>query len=314
MRRLLLTLALLATACTTTEAAQDGAVTVRNCGVDVTFDTPPARVALLESAPVTILHALGVLDRAVLRAGAFPEEYYDDATNAAIADIESLGADLDESGHLQISQEVIIGQQPDLVLGLPDGISRDSLADAGINTLVQPVYCPDGVDATTFDDVYAQIETYGRIFDRTGEAAALVADLRERVTAVENAAAGTAQRTAAVLFPTVGGGSGYAYGNRSMAHPQLAAAGFTNVFGDVDDRVFEVTTERLVAADPDVLVLLHIDGDPDDVRNAVVTMPGAESLRAVKNDQIMVQLFNFTEPPTPLSMVGLERIAERFGS
>ena len=314
MRRLLLTLALLATACTTTEAAQDGAVTVRNCGVDVTFDTPPARVALLESAPVTILHALGVLDRAVLRAGAFPEEYYDDATNAAIADIESLGADLDESGHLQISQEVIIGQQPDLVLGLPDGISRDSLADAGINTLVQPVYCPDGVDATTFDDVYAQIETYGRIFDRTGEAAALVADLRERVTAVENAAAGTAKRTAAVLFPTVGGGSGYAYGNRSMAHPQLAAAGFTNVFGDVDDRVFEVTTERLVAADPDVLVLLHIDGDPDDVRNAVVTMPGAESLRAVKNDQIMVQLFNFTEPPTPLSMVGLERIAERFGS
>lgn len=313
MRRLLLTLAFLATACTSAETPKEGAVTVRNCGVDVTFDAPPERVALLESAPVTILHALGVLDRAVLRAGAFPEEYYDDETDAAIAGIESLGEDLDESGHLQLSQEVIIGQQPDLVLGLPDGISRESLAEAGINTLVQPVYCPDGVDATTFDDVYAQIETYGRIFDRTGEAAALVADLRERVAAVEKSVAGKPKRTAAVLFPTVGGGSGYAYGNRSMAHPQLAAAGFTNVFGDVDDRVFEVTTEQLVAADPDVLVLLHVDGNPGDVRNAVVTMPGAESLRAVANDQIMVQLFNFTEPPTPLSMDGLERIAERFG-
>lgn len=313
MRRLLLTLAFLATACTAAGTPKEGAVTVRNCGVDVTFDAPPERVALLESAPVTILHALGVLDRAVLRAGAFPEEYYDDETDAAIAGIESLGEDLDESGHLQLSQEVIIGQQPDLVLGLPDGISRESLAEAGINTLVQPVYCPDGVDATTFDDVYAQIETYGRIFDRTGEAAALVADLRERVAAVEKSVAGKPKRTAAVLFPTVGGGSGYAYGNRSMAHPQLAAAGFTNVFGDVDDRVFEVTTEQLVAADPDVLVLLHVDGSPGDVRNAVVTMPGAESLRAVANDQIMVQLFNFTEPPTPLSMDGLERIAERFG-
>jgi iron complex transport system substrate-binding protein len=313
MRRLLLTLAFLATACTATEAPAAGAVTVRNCDVDVTFDAPPERVALLESAPVTILHALGVLDRAVLRAGAFPEEYYDAGTNAAIAGIESLGEDIDASGHLQLSQEVIIGQQPDLVLGLPDGISRESLAEAGINTLMQPVYCPDGVDATTFDDVYAQIETYGRIFDRTGEAAALVADLRARVTAVEQTAKGQPKRTAAVLFPTVGGGSGYAYGNRGMAHPQLAAAGFTNVFGDVDDRVFEVTTEQLVAADPDVLVLLHVDGNPEDVKNAVVTMPGAETLRAVRDDQIMVQLFNFTEPPTPLSMDGLERIAERFG-
>lgn len=313
MRRLLLTLALLATACTTAETPAVGAVTVRNCGVDVTFDAPPARVALLESAPVTILHALGVLDRVVLRAGAFPAEYYDAETNAAIADIESLGEDVDESGHLRISQEVIIARKPDLVLGLPDGISRESLAEVGVNTLVQPVYCPDGVDATTFDDVYAQIETYGRIFDRTAAADALVAGLRARVTAVEQAAAGRPKRTAAVLYPTVGGGSGYAYGNRSMAHPQLAAAGFTNVFGDVDDRVFEVTTEQLVAADPDVLVLLHIDGSPADVKNAVVTMPGAESLRAVANDQIMVQLFNFTEPPTPLSMTGLERIAERFG-
>ena len=316
----LLALVLLASACT---AATDSAntrpagagfpVTVQNCGVDVTFDAPPQRIALLESAPVTILHALGVLDRAVLRAGAFPEEYYDAETNAAIAGVESLGADLDDSGHLQISQEAILARQPELVLGLPDGITRESLAESGINALVQPVYCPEGVDATTFDDVYEQIETYGRIFDRTTEAEELVADLRERMTAVEKSVAGRPERTAAVLFPTVGGGSGYAYGNRSMAHPQLEAAGFTNVFGDVDDRVFEVTTEQLIAADPEVLVLLYVDGDPDDVKNAVLALPGADTLRAVRNDDILVQLFNFTEPPTPLSMDGLERIADRFG-
>jgi len=287
---------------------------VRNCGADVTFDAPPERIALLESAPVTILRGLGVLDRAVLRAGAFPEEYYDAATNETIAGIESLGEDVDTSGHLQLSQESIIAQQPELVLGLPDGITRESLADNGINAWIQPVYCPEGVDATTFDDVYEQIETYGRILDRGDEARALVEDLRGRVTAVEAAVEGEPKRTAAVLYPTVGGGSGYAYGNRSMAHPQLASAGFTNVFGDVDERVFEVTTEQLIAADPEVLVLLHVDGDPGDVREAVETLPGAESLRAVRNGEILVQLFNFTEPPTPLSMEGLERIAEHFGA
>ncbi|WP_026876036.1 ABC transporter substrate-binding protein [Jiangella gansuensis] len=301
----------------TVDAAGGGTtypLTVQNCGVDVTFDAPPERVVMLESAPVTVLHGLGVLDAAVLRAGAFPAEYYDDATNEAIAGIESLGEDVDESGHLQISQEVIIAQQPDLVIGLPDGITREGLAGVGINALVQPVYCPNGVEATTFDDVYEQIESMGQIFDRAEAAGELVSELRDRVEAVEASVEGAPERTAAVLFPTVGGGSGYAYGNRSMAHPQLEAAGFTNVFADVDERVFEVTLEQIIAADPDVLVLLHVDGDPDAVKNAVLSLPGAEGLRAVQNDDILVQLFNFTEPPTPLSIDGLERIAERFGT
>lgn len=321
----LLTLVLLVSACVSNDSGSDdtraaGAgdrteypLTVRNCGVDVTFDAPPEAIALLESAPVTILHALDVLDRVVLRAGAFPEEYYDAETNEAVAGIESLGDDLDENGHMQISQEVLIAHEPKLVMGLSDGITRESLAGAGIDTLVQPVYCPEGVDATTFDDVYEQVELYGRIFDRNDEAANLVTDLRERVTAVESSVRARPRRTAAVLFPTVGGGSGYAYGNRSMAHPQLEAAGFTNVFGDIDDRVFEVTTEQLISADPDVLVLIHVDGNADDVRTALVDLPGAESLRALRNDDILAQLFNFTEPPTPLSIDGLERIAERFG-
>src|SRR5690349_14709255 len=106
IRTPLLALVLLPTACAPADeaAASAGAsgegfpVTVPNCGVDVTFDAAPERVALLESAPVTILHGLGVLDRAVLRAGAFPDEYYDAETNAAIAGVESLGEDLDESG------------------------------------------------------------------------------------------------------------------------------------------------------------------------------------------------------------------------
>ncbi|WP_084735074.1 ABC transporter substrate-binding protein [Actinophytocola xinjiangensis] len=323
-RVLVLTLAMVATACGSADSGADSGdapagaggfpLTVRNCGAEVRFDAPPERVALLESAPVTILDGLGVLDRAVLRAGAFPEEYYDEPTNRAIAGIESLGENVDTSGHLQLSQESIIAQQPELVLGLPDGITRESLSGNGINTLVQPVYCPDDVDATTFDDVYEQIETYGTVFDRAERATTMIAGLRERVTEVERSVEGRPQRTAAVLYPTVGGGSGYAYGNRSMAHPQLAAAGFTNVFGDVDERVFEVTTEQLIAADPEVLVLLHTDGDPREVRGAVESLPGAQSLRAVRDGQILVQLFNFTEPPTPLSMDGLERIADHFGA
>ncbi len=231
---------------------------------------------------------------------------------------------------MRISAEVIIEQQPDLVLGLPDGVSRERLADVGIRALVHPTMCPSGVEATTFDDVYDQITTYGRIFDRRSEAAELVASLKDRVAAVEKttekaaekatekatekAAAGEPRRTAAVLYPTIGGGTVYAYGNESMAHPQLETAGFTNVYADVDERVFEVTLEDLIDRNPDVLVLLHSDGDPGAVRDAVADLPGAGALKAVRDGDVLVQLFNFTEPPTPLSVDGLERIHATFGA
>ena len=317
-----LTLTFLTAACgtsTTTEhasAPRSGhyPVSLTNCGVEVTFAAPPQRVALLESASVSILSALEVLDSVVVRAGAFPPEYYDDETNAALREIPSLGEDLDASGHLRISAETIIEQGPDLVLGLPDGVSREGLADVGITALVHPTLCPSGVETTTFDDVYDLVTTYGRIFDRRAAATELVASLRKRVSDVAKAVAGSPRRTAAVLYPTVGGGTVYAYGNESMAHPQLETAGFTNVYGDVDDRVFEVTLEDLVDRNPDVLVLLHSDGAPEAVKAAVTDLPGADALKAVRDDAVLVQLFNFTEPPTPLAVDGLERIHHRFGT
>ncbi|OQO93611.1 ABC transporter substrate-binding protein [Saccharomonospora piscinae] len=293
--------------------ATDDPLTLTNCGAEVTLDAPPERVILLESAPVSTLRALGALDSVVLRAGAFPPEYYDAGTNAAIRDIPSLGEELDASGHLQISREVIIGQQPDLVLGLPDGISRESLAAVGIDVLVHPTMCPEGGGTTTFDDVADHVTTYGRLFDRQAEAGELVASLRERVATVEREVAGGPERTAAVLYPTVGGGTVYAYGRASMAHPQLETAGLTNVYAGVGDRVFEVTLEDVIAKDPDVLVLLHTDGEPRAVRDAIVTLPGADALTAVREDDVLVQLFNFTEPPTPLSVDGLERIHTTVG-
>ncbi|MGQ0679897.1 MAG: ABC transporter substrate-binding protein, partial [Actinomycetota bacterium] len=85
------------------------------------FDKAPERIMLVSSSPVPALKELGVLDRAIARAGAYPDEYYDADTRAAIAAVPSLGEELDDVGHLQISQDTIIAQDPDLLFGLPDG-------------------------------------------------------------------------------------------------------------------------------------------------------------------------------------------------
>ncbi|MFY1638075.1 ABC transporter substrate-binding protein [Solwaraspora sp. WMMB335] len=309
---------LLSTACgggTDDEAAATGdgyPVTVVNCGVEVTFDSAPQRVVLLKSAAVPYLHSLGVLDQVVARAGQYPSEYYDTQTLAELDRIPLLTDKTDTSGHLQISKEVVISQQPDLVLGEVDNLSRDTLSAVNIALLEEPAMCPGSTDVPSFEDIYAQLETYGEVFGRPTQASAAVTALQERMAQVQAQADAASGRTAAVLYPTVGGGATYAYGTASMAHPQLEAAGLRNVFADVEERVFEVTVEELLGRDPDVLILLYSDGDPAAVEQGLTGLPGAENLTAVRNGDLLTQLFNFTEPPTPLSIDGLERIVQRF--
>lgn len=288
-------------------------VTVTNCGAEVVFEQPPERMLLLKSAPVTYLQAIGVLDRVVARAGQYPEAYYDDETLAALQEIPLLTDRTDSSGHLQISREEVIGQEPDLVMGLVDNLPRDVLGSVGIPVLEEPALCPGAEEEPSFDDVGEQLRTYGEVFGEQDRAEEAAAALEQRVADLEERAA-DGSTTAAVLYPTVGGGTTYAYGTRSMAHPQLESAGLDNVFGDVEERVFEVTLEELLGRDPDVLVLLYGDGDPADVEAALTGLPGAEQLTAVREDQVMTQLFNFTEPPSPLAVDGLELIVDRFGA
>lgn len=310
---------LMLTACSssnTTDAqtAQEGyPVTVENCGTNVTFDSPPERLLLLKSASVPALKSLDVLNRVVARGGAFPNEYYDSQTQEQLDKIPELSDELDASGHLQISKEVVLSQQPDLVLGEVDNLDRATLSDAGISLIEENTLCKTGApEHPSFDDVYSQLSLYGTIFQKEDKAKEEIDKLKKRVNDAENKVKNKKTRTAAVLYPTVGGGTTYAYGTKSMAEPQLEAAGFKNVFDDVDQRVFEITPEELVKRNPDVLIMLHSEGDPQKVKEAVTSLPGADSLTALKNGDTMVQLMNFTEPATPLTVDGLENIIDRF--
>lgn len=287
-------------------------LTIMNCGTAVTLEKAPERVVLLDSSPVGYLHALGVMDKVVARAGTYPAAYFDAATQQQIDRIPLLTDKLDTAGHLQISQEVIMAQQPDLVLGTAQGLNRQTLAASGIPLLEEPSFCPNPPEHPSFAGIGEQMKTYARAFGVPDGGAAAARELQERVTNTALAPGVADKRTAAVLYPTLGGGVTYAYGTKSMAHPQLEAAGFTNVFADVDQRVFEVSREELIGRNPDVLILLHSAENPEQISNAILSMKGAESITAIAQHDVMTLLFNFTEPASPLTIEGLERIIERF--
>ncbi|MBC3186732.1 ABC transporter substrate-binding protein [Corynebacterium sp. zg-331] len=291
-------------------------VTVRNCGQDVTFQQAPRNALLLNSAPVSTLSALGVLDSVTARAGAYPESYYSAADNAQLAAMTSLTDQLDGTGHLQLSKDAVLAQGADAVFGHLDNVDRESLDRAGIPEIVEPIFCHSRTTPASMDDVYDQVNLYGRIYGVPQKAEEVNATLRERIAAASAEARADDRpdrpTTAAVLYPTVGGGATFAYGQRSMATPQLEAAGLDNVFADMSERVAEINVEELLRRDPDVIVLLYSQGDPQRVRQALEALPGADRLTAVREGNVMVQLLNYTEPASPVTVTGLEDIVARF--
>lgn len=288
-------------------------VTVENCGDEVTIESEPTNVVMLKSAMVPFLTSVGVLDHVSAKAGAYPEGYFSGDVAAQVEDIESLTDRTDASGHLLISKEAVVEREPDLVLGQTDNLTRESLDEVGIPSLEASGLCTKALPTPGFQQIYDEIEMYGQVFNREKEATQAVADLKKRVEKIADRTKGAEQRTGAVLYPTIGGGTTYAYGNKSMPDPQLEAAGITNVFGEQDERVFEVTTEKLLQEDPDVIVLLHSDGDPKDVEKALTDLPGANKLTAVKKGNVHTELFNFAEPASPLAVDGLERLIDEVG-
>lgn len=314
--------ALLAAACGSSEGGSDAEtraddghypVTVDNCGQEVTIESEPTNVVMLKSAMVPFLTSVGVLDHVSAKAGAYPEGYFESDVAAQVKEIESLTDRTDSSGHLLISKEAVVEREPDLVLGHTDNLNRESLDEVGIPSLEASGLCTTGLPEPGFQQIYDEIEMYGQVFNREEEADDAIADLKKRVATITERTKGAKERSGAVLYPTVGGGTTYAYGNKSMPDPQLEAAGISNVFGDEDERVFEVTLEKLLEEDPDVIVLLYSEGDPKKVEKALTDLPGAEKLSAVKKGQVHTELFNFSEPASPLAVDGLERLIDEVG-
>lgn len=291
------------------EETDTAAISVENCGDTVTFDTAPERVTLLDNPSVSTLAALDVLDRVTAKAGLYPTDYYSPDIAGQLERIPTLTDQVDATGHLQISRETVMETNPDLVIGSSDTVNRQTLGTNGVPLLDEPAFCGSLTGEATFDDVYQQVDLYGTVFERQQDAATSIRGLKDRVEAVIGAVPDDENRTVAVLYPTVGSTVTYAYGTGSMSNPLVTAAGLDNVFASESDRVFEVTTEELIDRNPDVIIALYSAGDTKPIIDSVEALPGAGALTAVQNQKIFPMLLSFAEPPSPLTVDGLEKLA-----
>jgi iron complex transport system substrate-binding protein len=227
-------------------------VTLDNCGTEVTVDTPPTKVVTIKSTATEMLLALGLQD--VMVGTAFADGPVPDDEAAAYDAIPVVSDKVP-------GQEALLALEPDFVYGgwesnfSADGVGdRATLQNLGIGTYVSPAACKEQgymPDPLTFDKVADEIREVAAIFGVPERAEALVAEQEATLAQARK----PAQETTALWYSS---GSDTPYVGAGIGAPQMImdAAGLTNIFADVHDTWTSAGWEQVVAADPDVIVLV----------------------------------------------------------
>lgn len=279
-------------------------LTIDSCGRQVVINSPRQSVLTVASVAAPLVAAAGGAGKIVARTfetASFPGEYADELAAVPLV-----------SRTEELSREAIIARKPDLVITYEgsDNAPQD-LEAAGIPVYIPKSYCTDNAQGD-YEAIFADIELVGRLLGTQDAAGREAATLRERVSAVEKTSSGTPQRrsAAALIFgrgtPTIS-----AYGNPSTVDQQMEILGLTNVFRDVDERVFDPTIEDIITRNPDIVILLtQGDQTPEGVRESLRNRPELRGITAISNDRIIVLPAGFILP-SPVAVQGLEVLAQQ---
>ena len=187
--------------------------------------------------------------------------------------------------------------EPDLVLA--DTIHKEVVPELERQGLTVAVLLPGSVE-----EVLRYIETLGEITGQTKEAEALVADMQERIDAVEQRvkAASEKPRVFYELDETL-----FTVGPGSFVDDVIARAGGANIAADAGTPWPQLTLEALVAKDPQVILLP--DAAAGQTPEVVKARPGWGNLTAVKEGRLIAVDADRCSRPGPRVVEGLEELA-----
>ncbi|NYF98375.1 ABC transporter substrate-binding protein [Janibacter cremeus] len=262
-------------------ASRDGfPVTIDNCGRQVTLEEPPGRAVMMNHAATEMVLALDLADRV---AGTSSRQPVPERWKEAYDSIEVLAEEYP-------SQEVFLSAEPDFAIATEhsaftskDVGTRDELADQGIPTYRSSFQCSKEEDRakSSFPAAWAEITDIGRLFGVPERAERLVERQRQTMDRLQDLSPGEGISVfwydMHTKSPIVGAGGG---------GPQviLGATGARNIFGHINDDFEVVSWEKVVAADPDVIVLA--DWSSSSAQEKIEFLesdPALSQLTAVKN-------------------------------
>ncbi|MFC5584989.1 ABC transporter substrate-binding protein [Nitratireductor kimnyeongensis] len=291
--------------------------TDENCGVTTVYAAPPARAVTLSNNATELMLALGLEERMAgtsYMANLKISPQYEEAYNQVPV-----------LSPLVATTEQLIEVEADFVYaGYPDGFSesrhtRDQLHDLGMKTRLNTEGCNLGKFG--FDELYDEIRSMAAIFGVRERGEALIADITERLSSVEEKLEGVEPMP---VFIFNGGESAprAVLGNTMLSHV-VSRAGGENIFGEVANRYGQVSWEQIAERMPEYIVVYYsgtaggqVVGDPAGelgkgrieilkTNPSVKGVPGIAGERFVTIDSVWGQ-------PGPSSIDAVEKLARAF--
>lgn len=315
----LVLLGLLAAACTAdvpdrgaTRTAGSAAypVTIDNCGTPLRIDKRPTRVVSNDVNSTEYLLALGLADTIKGTFGV--------SAPAVGPEYAAEFARVPHASPKYLTLEPLVGLDPDFLFagwnyGLERGsatLTPEALGRRGIATLALTESCvhvQPGRPPVSIDDTYTDLRNLGAVFDRRERAAQVIADMKTKVADVQATVAG--RSPVSVFVYDSGQDAPFTAPARAMPNALIALAGGRNVFADLDQSWTSVSWEKVVAADPDC-ILVNDYATPTWQQKAdfLSKSPITKDLRAVKAGCIWHLRYDQITPG-PLNAQAVESIA-----
>jgi len=283
---------------------------VDSCGEKLHFDSAPKKVLILNGTGLPNLDALGVVDKLSLRAGDKNFGTGQEDLQAKYNAIQAVASSEIETGGVKVSTEVVLENKVDLVIGYEEGVDREALKKAGVQLYSPAAFCPNySVKHATWDLIDTEVNNLASIFGVQDKAASVIEKRKADVDALD-AKGKAAGATGIALYITPGQSNFYAYGTSSMVQPIFEANGLKNSYEDNTTRVFDGSMEDILKRNPDWIVLLSLEATKEQTLEAFKGFNGADRLKAVTNNQVVVLPFSLTDPPTTLSVKGATQLSQ----
>ena len=261
-------------------------------GVEVSVAGRPERIVSAAPTVTEILFALGAGDRiaAVTNQCDYPPE---------AEGLPRIG------GWFTPSTEKAMAARPDLVIG-----SRGNPTDfiAAMRKSGCPVFT---IDPKTLDDIYEAIGQIARIIGEAEAGEGLVGRMRDRLGAVAARVADVPEGERPTAFIMLQVSPLWTAGKGTFQDDAIRAAGARNL-GAEKNGFAPYSTETLMAADPDFLLLSTMEGDPERMKREVLGDSALRRLSAARGHGIVVLEADPIMRPGPRIVDAVEAMARAF--
>lgn len=256
-------------------------------GTEVTLEQEPQKIISVLPSTTEIAFALGLDEHiiAVTENDDYPEQV----------------KDKDKVGDMELNMEKIVSLEPDLVLaGLLNGESVQKMRDLGLTVVVSE---GEGLDAT-----YDSIRMIGQVTNRAAEAEKIINGMQEDVREVEELTAAIPQDERLNVWLEVDPEL-FTAGSGTAMDELITLAGGHNVAAEELEGWGQLSAEKVVALDPDVIVGTYGN---DQVQQTVADRKAWSELSAVKNDRVIAIDGDILSRPGPRLTEGLKQLAAAF--